>query len=68
MNSLKVCTLIIKLASLVAGLAVYAEALPAKWVPLAAIAFGIASILKDAANRLGDLLDDGKDNDSYRPL
>jgi hypothetical protein len=30
------------------------------------IVFGIASILKDAVNRVGDLLDDGAVNGSFK--
>jgi len=30
------------------------------------IIFAVASILKDAVNRLGDVLDDGKKNDSFQ--
>ena len=29
--------------------------------------FAGASILKDVVNRVGDLVDDGKSNDSFRP-
>ena len=29
--------------------------------------FAAASILKDAVNRFGDMLDDGKANESFRP-
>ena len=31
------------------------------------IIFAVASILKDAVNRLGDVLDDGKPNSSFKP-
>lgn len=31
------------------------------------IIFAVASILKDAVNRLGDVFDDGKSNDSFKP-
>ena len=33
----------------------------------AVLVFLIASILKDAVNRIGDFLDDGKVNDSFKP-
>jgi hypothetical protein len=29
--------------------------------------FAVASVLKDVVNRIGDLVDDGKQNDSFKP-
>lgn len=66
-TALKVCSLVVKILSLLTGFAVYADKLPQKWAAIAAIAFGIASVLKDGVNRVGDLLDDGKANDSFKP-
>lgn len=31
------------------------------------IVFAAASILKDVVNRVGDMVDDGKPNDSFKP-
>ena len=42
--------------------------LPAQYMAYATLAFGIASVLKDTCNRLGDLLDDGKINQSFKTL
>ena len=64
-KALKFLSLAGKLVGLLAGLGSYAEALPPKWAPIGAILFGASSILKDAINRLGDLLDDGKVNQSF---
>lgn len=66
MNTVHICSLIIKAASVLAGLAVYANQLPAKWAAIAAIAFGAASFAKDLALQIGDLADDGVDNDSFQ--
>jgi hypothetical protein len=35
--------------------------------PAGLIVFAAASFLKDTVNRVGDLLDDGKSNDSFKP-
>ena len=40
--------------------------LPEKFLAYALLAFGVASLLKDFCNRLGDLLDDGKINQSFK--
>lgn len=52
--------------SVVAGLAAYANFIPPKWAPLAVLAFGVSSILKDTVNRIGDFLDDGQANQSFK--
>jgi len=62
MNYLRILTLIAKIAGLLTSLNVI-PFLPANyglWV------FLLASILKDATNRIGDLLDDGKPNGSFK--
>ncbi len=46
------------LALLVAG--------PFQGTPTGLIVFAAASFLKDAVNRIGDLADDGKPNDSFK--
>lgn len=64
--NLRVLTTIGKLLSVVAGLSAYADVIPAKYALVAAIAFAVASTLKDTVRVIGDLLDDGKKNDSFK--
>jgi hypothetical protein len=68
MNStaLKFITIGLKVVSVLAGLAAYGDMIPAKFAGIAALVFGVASIAKDAFTKLGDLLDDGKDNSSFK--
>ncbi len=57
MNKAAVCrvlSLVVKVCSLVSGLAAYSQMIPAKYVPIAVLAFAAASIVKDAANRFED--------------
>lgn len=67
MNSttLKVLTIGVKIASVVTGLAAYNDLVPAKYAAVAAFAFAVASVAKDAFTKLGDLLDDGQANNSF---
>jgi len=65
-NILKWCSLGVKGLSVVAGLSAYANFIPASWMPWALGAFAIASILKDTVNRIGDQLDDGVQNNSFK--
>jgi hypothetical protein len=39
---------------------------PFSGTPVGLTVFAAASLLKDAVNRLGDLADDGKPNDSFK--
>jgi len=64
---MKKLTLIIKALSLVTGLAAYSDAIPSKFVPVAALAFVLASTLKDAAIAVADYLDDKQLNGSFKP-
>ena len=62
MNAIKILTLVGKVAGVIAGLNV---------IPFVPPQYGIfifagASILKDVVNRVGDLVDDGKQNDSFK--
>jgi len=66
-KSIKILSLLGKVLGLLTSLSAYADAIPAKWAPVGIIAFGVASILKDSVNRLGDLLDDGQINQSFTP-
>ena len=53
-------------AGKLAGLLTALETIP--WVDpsVGVLVFAAASILKDAVNRFGDLLDDGQANDSFK--
>lgn len=64
---LKILGIIVKALALLTGLAAYSSMIPASWLPIAVIVFGIASVVKDAGIHIGDWLDDGKDNDSFKP-
>ncbi len=59
--------LIVKYASLLAGLGALPQLalLPPEWMAYATLGFALASLLKDTCNRIGDLLDDGKINQSF---
>lgn len=61
MSTLKILSLLGKIA----GVAITAVApFGDTWIGL--YIFVGASILKDAVNRIGDLVDDGKENDSFK--
>jgi hypothetical protein len=62
MKSLKYLSLAGKIAGLVSALNV----IPFVDTSVGVIVFAAASILKDMVNRIGDLLDDGKPNKSFR--
>jgi hypothetical protein len=62
MNAIKILSLVGKVAGVIAGLNV---------IPFVPPQYGIfifagASILKDVVTRVGDLVDDGKQNDSFK--
>ncbi len=61
-NLLKVLTYIAKIAGLVASL----NAIPFVSPSTGVIVFFIASVAKDTVNRIGDFLDDGAENQSFR--
>lgn len=65
-KSLKIISIIGKILGLVAGGAAYVDKLPEKWAAIGIIVFGISSVLKDTVNRVGDILDDGKENNSFK--
>lgn len=62
MNAIKILSLVGKVAGVIAGLNVIPFVPPQYGVFI----FAGASILKDVVNRVGDLVDDGKQNDSFR--
>jgi hypothetical protein len=62
MKALKYISLVGKLAGFVSAL----NAIPFVDPKLGVLIFAAASILKDSANRIGDLLDDGQPNQSFK--
>jgi hypothetical protein len=62
MKTLKIFSLIGKVAGVALTLAA-----PFGNTQIGIYIFAGASILKDVVNRVGDLLDDGKDNQSFKP-
>ena len=62
MNTLKYLSLAGKIAGFVSALNV----IPCVDPKIGVIVFAAASILKDSVNRIGDLLDDGKPNQSFK--
>ena len=62
MKALKYLSYVGKLAGFVSALNV----IPFVDPKLGVLIFAAASILKDSANRIGDLLDDGQPNQSFR--
>lgn len=63
MKALKYLSYLAKLAGFVAGL----NTLPFVDPAVGVVIFAAASLLKDTVNRIGDLADDGKVNQSFRP-
>lgn len=61
-NTLRWLSLAGKGLAFLTGLGVVPFVAPALAVPI----FAGASILKDVVNRIGDLVDDGKTNDSFK--
>jgi hypothetical protein len=62
MKALKYISLVGKLAGFVSALNV----IPFVDPKLGVLIFAAASILKDSANRIGDLIDDGQPNQSFK--
>jgi hypothetical protein len=62
MKSLKYLSYVGKFAGLVSALNVIPFVDPS----IGVIVFAAASLLKDTVNRIGDLLDDGKPNQSFK--
>jgi hypothetical protein len=62
MKALKYLSYVGKLAGFVSALNV----IPFVDPKLGVLIFAAASILKDSANRIGDLIDDGKPNQSFK--
>jgi len=62
MNFIKILSLVGKVAGVIAGL----NAIPFVPPQYGLFIFAGASILKDVVNRVGDLVDDGQQNDSFK--
>ena len=62
MKALKILSYVGKLAGFVAAL----DTLPFIDPKLGVVIFAAASLLKDTVNRIGDLVDDGQANDSFK--
>ncbi|PTY03020.1 hypothetical protein DB346_07105 [Verrucomicrobia bacterium LW23] len=62
---LKICSYVGKVAAFIAGLSVYADVIPPKYAGAAALVFMAASLIKDTANRAGDIADNGKEDGSF---
>lgn len=62
MKALRILSYVGKVAGFVAAL----NAIPFVEPGLGAVIFAAASILKDTVNRIGDLADDGKANQSFK--
>jgi len=58
---------ILSWVSKLAGLVLALGAIPGVSPATGAIIFFAASLLKDTVNRIGDFLDDGQANDSFKP-
>lgn len=63
---MKIISNIVKVLSLVTGLSAYSGVIPEKFLPIAALAFGLASTLKDLIVKVGDYADDKTMNNSYK--
>ena len=61
-NTLRILSYVGKVAGLVAALDLTQFIDPA----LGVVIFASASLLKDTVNRIGDIADDGKENDSFK--
>jgi hypothetical protein len=62
MKALIILSYVAKLAGIVAAL----DAIPFVSPELGILVFAGASLLKDTVNRIGDLVDDGKPNQSFK--
>jgi hypothetical protein len=62
MKALKILSYVGKLAGFVAAL----DTMPFIDPKLGVVIFAAASLLKDTVNRVGDLLDDGQPNQSFK--
>jgi hypothetical protein len=65
-NVIKFLSVGVKLLSVGGGLAAYTHIIPASYLPIAALAFASASLLKDTLIGIGDIVDDGVKNDSFK--
>lgn len=66
-QTIRIASVIVKGSAIISGLAAYNHILPAKWLPWAVLIYTITSAIKDAAVSAGDIADDGKRNNSFKP-
>jgi hypothetical protein len=64
---MKAITTTLKVLSLITGLAAYADVIPAKFMPVAALVFASASTVKDLLTKVGDYLDNKQMDGSFKP-
>lgn len=62
----KTASFLVKVLSVLTGLAAYQDIIPAQFLPVAVVVFAAASTVKDFLNVLRDYADDGKINKSYQ--
>lgn len=65
-QTLRIASGVVKIASIITGLAAYSHVLPERFGAYAVITFAIVSALKDTAISAGDIADDGKRNNSFK--
>ena len=63
---LRVISYVVKAASFVAAVCASAGYLPQEVMPTVLLIFAGASLVKDTANRVGDLMDNGKEDGSFK--
>lgn len=63
---MKTINIFLKFLSIITGLAAYVDMIPAKYAPLAVLVFALSSTLKDLVVKIGDYLDDGQVNGSFK--
>lgn len=68
MNKLQLLTTAAKILAVISGASAYADMIPPKFAIPAAIVFAAASTLKDLVRTVGDLLDDGQRNNSFKGI
>ena len=64
---MKTLTTIIKVLSVASGGAAYFGWLPEKYLVVAGLVFASASTAKDLLVKVGDYMDDGQINNSFKP-
>jgi hypothetical protein len=63
---MKSINIVLKVTSIVAGLAAYTDVIPAKLMPVAMLVFALSSTIKDIAIKAGDYLDNKQMDGSFK--